>query len=79
MVRMIPRVYKKKRWKIVLLWVLASLFMLFGSMIAGGLSKSYGSNETGLAIAFLLALIFFLLAGLIWIAIALALRRYEEE
>jgi biotin transporter BioY len=47
-------------------------------MIAGQLQRSFGSNEIALWIAFLLALIFFLLAGLFWIAIAVALRQYEE-
>ncbi|MEM5773245.1 MAG: hypothetical protein QXL86_03440 [Candidatus Aenigmatarchaeota archaeon] len=75
---MIPKIYKRKRWKIALLWVLSSLFLLFGSMIAGELQTSYGTNEIALLIAFLLALIFFLLAGLFWIAIAVALRQYEE-
>jgi len=78
MVRMIPKIYKRKRWKIAFLWLLASLFLLFGSMIAGQLQRSFGSNEIALWIAFLLALIFFLLAGLFWIAIAVALRQYEE-
>ncbi|MEM5766599.1 MAG: hypothetical protein QW423_03140 [Candidatus Aenigmatarchaeota archaeon] len=78
MVRMIPRIYKKKRWKIALFWVLASLLLLFGSMIAGQLQVSYGTNVAALLIAFLLALLFFLLAGLLWIAIAVALRQYEE-
>jgi biotin transporter BioY len=75
---MIPKIYKRKRWKIAFLWLLASLFLLFGSMIAGQLQRSFGSNEIALWIAFLLALIFFLLAGLFWIAIAVALRQYEE-
>ncbi|MEM5836404.1 MAG: hypothetical protein QXK48_02060 [Candidatus Aenigmatarchaeota archaeon] len=78
MVRMIPKIYKRKRWKIALLWVLSSLFLLFGSMIAGELQVSYGTNEIALWIAFFLALIFFLLASLLWIAIAVALRQFEE-
>lgn len=78
MVRMIPKIYKRKRWKIALLWILASLFLLFGSMIAGELQVSYGTNGIALLIAFILALIFFLLAGLLWIAIAVALRQFEE-
>jgi MFS-type transporter involved in bile tolerance (Atg22 family) len=75
---MIPKIYKRSRWKITLLWLLASLFLLFGSMIAGQLQKSFGTSETALLIAFFLALIFFLFAGLLWIAIAVALRQYEE-
>jgi hypothetical protein len=78
MVRMIPRIYKRSRWKIAFLWVLSSLFLLFGSMIAGQLQRSFGTNEAALLIAFFLALIFFLFAGLFWIAIAVALRQYEE-
>ncbi|MEM5829372.1 MAG: hypothetical protein QW040_02340 [Candidatus Aenigmatarchaeota archaeon] len=78
MVRMVPRFHKKKRWKIALLWVLASIFMLLGSMVAGELQLTHETNVTAFWVAFLLALIFFLLAGLLWIAMALALRRYEE-
>jgi hypothetical protein len=52
--------------------------LLFGSIIAGQLQRSFGTNEVALLIAFFLALIFFLFAGLLWIAIAVALRQYEE-
>jgi MFS-type transporter involved in bile tolerance (Atg22 family) len=75
---MIPRIYKRSRWKITLLWILASLFLLLGSMISGQLQRSFGTNDVALWIAFFLALMFFLLAGLFWIAIAMALRQYEE-
>jgi len=75
---MIPKIYKRSRWKIAFLWVLASFFLLFGSMIAGQLQRSFGTNDIALLIAFFLALIFFLFAGLLWIAISVALRQYEE-
>jgi hypothetical protein len=78
MVRMIPRIYKRKRWKVAFLWVLASLFLLFGSMVAGQLQRSFGTNEIAFWLAFFLALMCFLLAGLFWITIAMAMRMFEE-
>jgi len=79
MVRMIPRMYRKKKWRIIVLWILSSLFMFGGSMIAGQLQRTVGTNDTGFLIALILSLIFFLTASLLWISIALALREVEED
>jgi hypothetical protein len=79
MVRMVPRIYKKKKWRIIVLWVLSSLFMFGGAMIAGQLQKTVGTNDIGFLIALVLSLVFFLTASLLWISIALALREIEEE
>jgi len=79
MVRMIFRIRKKNKWKIICLWVLGSICMLIGSMIAGQLQRTTGTNDIGFLIAFMLALMFFLTASLFWISVALALREVEEE
>lgn len=78
MVRMVPRAYKKKRWKIVFSWLIASILMVFGCIIASETEMGPSSNKITFLIIFLLSLIFFLIAGLFWISIALALRKLEE-
>lgn len=49
MVRMVPRAYKKKKkWRIVSLWILGSFCMLVGSMVAGQLQRmTGGSGQAG--------------------------------
>jgi len=79
MVRMIPRIYRKSKWKIICFWVLGSICMVMGSMIAGQLQKTIGTNDIGFLIAFVLSLTLFLTASLLWISVALALREVEEE
>jgi cation transporter-like permease len=79
MVRMIPRFYRKNKWRIVSLWILGSICMLLGSLIAGQLQRTIGTSDTGLLVAFVLSLMFFLTAGMLWVAVALALREVEEE
>lgn len=53
--------------------------MVMGSMIAGQLQKTIGTNDIGFLIAFVLSLTLFLTASLLWISVALALREVEEE
>jgi cation transporter-like permease len=79
MVRMIPRIYKKNKWKIVFLWVIGSICLLIGSMIAGQLQRTLGTDDIGFLIALLLSLMFFLVAGLFWIAVVLAFKEVREE
>ena len=79
MVRMIPRIYRKNKWRIVLFWVLASLCMLIGSMIAGQLQETIGTSDTGFLVAFIIALMFFMVAVLLLVAIVLAFKVVEEE
>jgi len=79
MVRMIPRFYRKNKWRIVSLWILGSICMLLGSLIAGQLQRTIGTSDMGLLVAFVLSLMFFLIAGMLWVAVALALREVEEE
>lgn len=71
MVRMVPRAYKKKKkWRIVSLWILGSFCMLVGSMVAGQLQRMTGAGSIVFLIAFILSLMFFLTAGLLWISVS---------
>ena len=64
-----------RNWKMVLFWILGTICMMFGSMIAGKLESGSGSTGAGYAFAFAFSFILFMLGGLLWIAVAIAMKR----
>lgn len=69
----------KRNWKIVTFWILGSISILFGSLIAGNLQPGLGVTEIGLAVALLIAFLLFLFGGLLWISVAIAVKEVREE
>ena len=51
--------------------------MLIGSWIVNNLEMNIGVSEVSYALALLVALIFFLIAGLMWINVASGLRHHR--
>ena len=67
----------RKNWKMALFWVLGTICILFGSMIAGHLEKGLGVDELSYLLALLIAFVLILLGGLLWISVAIAVRLRE--
>jgi len=62
----------KRNWKLVFFWVIGTICMLLGSMIAGNVEKTTGVSESGFWTALLIAFLLFLVGGLLWISVATA-------
>lgn len=69
----------RKSWKIAAFWIVGALALFFGSMIAGKLESTLGTDDLGLLIAFLVSIVLFLLGGLLWISVAIAVKETSEE
>lgn len=69
----------RRGWKIVSFWILGTFCVLFGSMIAGHLEKTLGVTELGYFLALLISFVLFLIGGLLWISVAIAVREAREE
>jgi len=69
----------KRNLKIVGFWVLGALCILFGSMIAGNLEQEIGVTDAGYMIALIMSFILFALAGLLWISVAIAVKKTSED
>jgi len=63
-----------RSWKTVFLWILGSISIFLGSMIAGKLDLSPGVNEIGFILALVISIMFLLVGGLLWISVALAVK-----
>lgn len=62
----------RKNWKIAALWFFGAISILLGSFIVSNLERSLGTSDVGLALAFLISLVLFLIGGLLWISVAVA-------
>jgi len=69
----------KRNWKIVAFWVLGAICLLLGSMISGHLEKDIGVTDASYFIALLFSFILFLLGGLLWISVSIAVKTVSEE
>jgi hypothetical protein len=65
----------KLEFKLVLVWIIGGLLMLGGSWIMANLEAAVGVTEVSYGIALLASLVMYLLAGLCWIAVAVATKR----
>ena len=61
-------------FKLVGSWVLGAAMLLAGTWIMGNLELTVGVSDYSYALAFLVAFILFLVAGLLWISVAVATR-----
>jgi len=64
----------RKGWKLALFWILGTICIMVGSMISGHLEKTLGVTDLGYFLALLISFVLFLLGGLLWISVAIALR-----
>ncbi len=69
----------RREWKFVIFWTFGALAITFGSVIAGNIRPGLGVSETGLLIAFILAFVLILVGGLLWISVALAMKKVHDE
>lgn len=69
----------RRSWKIAAFWIVGALAIFIGSMIAGRLEVTLGTSDLGLLVAALVAFVLFLLGGLLWISVALAVKETNEE
>jgi len=69
----------RKSWKIAGFWIIGAVAIFLGSMISGKLEYTLGTSDFGIVIAFLISLLLFLLGGLLWISVAIAVKETSEE
>ncbi len=60
--------------KLVFSWILGGVFLLLGVWIINNLRLTLGVSELSYAIAMLVAFIFILVAGLLWINVSVGVR-----
>ena len=60
--------------KLVVTWIAGGFFLLIGNWIVNNLEMNIGVSVVSYVIALLVALIFFLIAGLCWINVAAGVR-----
>lgn len=68
-----------KNWKVVILWVLGAVCILVGSLIAGNAEAGMGTSTESFIISLVIALMFFLLGGIFWVSVAVAMKELEER
>ena len=68
-----------KNWKVVLLWFLGAVCILIGSLIAGNVDSGLGTTPQGFILSLFIGLMFFLVGGIFWIAVAIAIKELEER
>ncbi len=60
------------------LWILGSLFMLLGSIIAGNIEWVEGTSGWSFGLSLLIAFVFFVIGGLCWISSAVNARKEQR-
>ena len=65
----------ERNWKMVLFWVLGTVCVMAGSMVSGHLESGPGVTGTSYTFALVVAFVLFMLGGLLWISVAIAMKR----
>ena len=65
----------KTNWKIVGFWLMGSILIFFGSMIAGKIERGLGVTQEAFLFAFFFSLILIMVGGLFWILVSIAIRK----
>ena len=68
----------KRNWKVMVFWLFGALSLLIGSMIAGNLQLGLGVSTSGFFVALLIAFVFFLVGGLLWIIAGTGAKKIGE-
>ncbi len=63
-------------FKLISAWIVGGIFLLLGTWIIQNLEMTIGVSEFSYVFAMIIALLFFLVAGLCWISVAVATRRF---
>jgi len=61
--------------KLIVTWVFGGIFLLLGTWIVQNLESNIGVSEFSYIFAMFIALLFFLVAGLCWISVAVGTKR----
>ena len=72
------RVDRYKNWKVITFWFLGSITLLLGTLIAGHVDISPGTSTLAFLFAITVALVLFIITGLLWISTAVAVKELEE-
>ncbi len=68
-----------KNWKVVFFWVLGSICALVASLIAGNAEMDMGTSMSGFMFSLSVSFLLFLVAGILWISVAIAIKELEEK
>jgi hypothetical protein len=63
--------------KLVVTWIMGGFFMLIGVWIVNNLEMNIGVSQVSYILALIVALIFILIAGLMWINVASGLKHHR--
>jgi len=64
-------------WYVHGLWILGSLFLILGAVLAGNLTWIEGTNSVAFGLAVIVAFLLILIAGLMWISAAANITQHE--
>jgi len=67
-----------KNWKVVIFWVLGAVCITIASMIASNLETGLGVTRESFLFALGLSFLLYLVGGLLWISVAVAIKELEE-
>lgn len=73
------RADRYKNWKVATFWFLGAACALIASMIGGHAEIEVGTTPMGFAFSLMVAFILFLIAGILWISVAIAIKELEER
>lgn len=65
--------------QLVVSWILGSIFMLGGVWIITNLEMNLGVTESSYIVALIIAFIMFLLAGFLWISVAVGTEKQPHH
>lgn len=68
-----------KNWKVILFWLLGAMCITFATMITGNLEMGPGVTESSFLFALGIAFLLFLIGGLFWISVSVAIEELEEK
>jgi len=68
-----------KNWKVVFFWILGSICALIASLIAGNTEMDMGTSMSGFMFSLVVSFLLFLIAGILWISVAIAIKELEEK
>jgi hypothetical protein len=68
---------KNKNTQLIVAWVSGGVLLLLGMWILANLEMNIGVNAFSYVFALIVSLVLFLLAGLLWISVAVATRQHH--
>ncbi len=73
------RIERYRNWKVVVFWVLGAVCALVASMISANCEMDMGTTTSGFALALMISFVLYLVTGLLWISVAVAIKELEER